>query len=109
MGIWSTPPCDAFARLTRTARTNDARRRHRTDQATAPLHASGQRSARPTTSPVVEGPRLAGRPPKARTMSSELEQTEAEMKGWLAKWTNYLKGYQKRWFVLSNGLLSYYR
>ncbi|KAM7311558.1 hypothetical protein ISCGN_008465, partial [Ixodes scapularis] len=84
-------------------------RRPRTDQATAPLHASGQRSALPTTSPVVEGPRLAGRPPKARTMSSELEQTEAEMKGWLAKWTNYLKGYQKRWFVLSNGLLSYYR
>ena len=25
------------------------------------------------------------------------------------KWTNYIKGYQKRWFVLSNGLLSYYR
>lgn len=34
---------------------------------------------------------------------------EAEMKGWLFKWTNYLKGYQKRWFVLTNGLLSYYR
>lgn len=30
-------------------------------------------------------------------------------KGWLYKWTNYLKGYQKRWFVLQNGLLSYYR
>ncbi|XP_034004678.1 oxysterol-binding protein 2 isoform X1 [Trematomus bernacchii] len=30
-------------------------------------------------------------------------------KGWLFKWTNYLKGYQRRWFVLSNGLLSYYR
>ncbi|XP_067861701.1 oxysterol-binding protein 2-like isoform X4 [Heptranchias perlo] len=29
-------------------------------------------------------------------------------KGWLYKWTNYLKGYQRRWFVLSNGLLSYY-
>ncbi|XP_067911387.1 oxysterol-binding protein 2-like isoform X4 [Heterodontus francisci] len=29
--------------------------------------------------------------------------------GWLHKWTNYLKGYQRRWFVLSNGLLSYYR
>ncbi|XP_035235163.1 oxysterol-binding protein 2-like [Anguilla anguilla] len=29
-------------------------------------------------------------------------------KGWLFKWTNYLKGYQRRWFVLSNGLLSYY-
>lgn len=25
------------------------------------------------------------------------------------KWTNYLRGYQKRWFVLSNGLLSYYK
>ncbi|XP_041971558.1 oxysterol-binding protein 1 isoform X2 [Aricia agestis] len=32
-----------------------------------------------------------------------------EKKGWLFKWTNYLKGYQRRWFVLSNGLLSYYR
>ncbi|XP_038947938.1 oxysterol-binding protein 2 isoform X4 [Rattus norvegicus] len=30
-------------------------------------------------------------------------------KGWLFKWTNYLKGYQRRWFVLGNGLLSYYR
>ncbi|XP_043239908.1 oxysterol-binding protein 1-like isoform X2 [Amphibalanus amphitrite] len=37
------------------------------------------------------------------------EVTEPEMKGWLYKWTNYIKGYQKRWFVLSNGLLSYYR
>lgn len=32
-----------------------------------------------------------------------------ETKGWLFKWTNYIKGYQKRWFVLANGLLSYYR
>ena len=32
-----------------------------------------------------------------------------ETKGWLYKWTNYIKGYQKRWFVLQNGLLSYYR
>ena len=30
-------------------------------------------------------------------------------KGWLWKWTSYIKGYQRRWFVLSNGLLSYYR
>ena len=32
-----------------------------------------------------------------------------QYKGWLYKWTNYIKGYQKRWFVLQNGLLSYYR
>ncbi|XP_049616689.1 oxysterol-binding protein 1 isoform X1 [Syngnathus scovelli] len=30
-------------------------------------------------------------------------------KGWVFKWTNYIKGYQRRWFVLSHGLLSYYR
>ncbi|XP_069684102.1 oxysterol-binding protein 1 isoform X1 [Periplaneta americana] len=39
----------------------------------------------------------------------KVSNSEAEMKGWLFKWTNYLKGYQRRWFVLSNGLLSYYR
>ena len=33
----------------------------------------------------------------------------AHIQGWLYKWTNYIKGYQKRWFVLSNGLLFYYR
>lgn len=37
------------------------------------------------------------------------QKAEAEMKGWLSKWTNYIKGYQRRWFVLSNGFLSYYR
>uniref|UniRef100_A0A0L8HJH4 PH domain-containing protein n=1 Tax=Octopus bimaculoides TaxID=37653 RepID=A0A0L8HJH4_OCTBM len=38
----------------------------------------------------------------------KLHQTD-QYKGWLNKWTNYLKGYQRRWFVLQNGLLSYYR
>uniref|UniRef100_A0A158QDM3 Oxysterol-binding protein n=1 Tax=Hymenolepis diminuta TaxID=6216 RepID=A0A158QDM3_HYMDI len=37
------------------------------------------------------------------------DETSANLKGYLLKWTNYLKGYQKRWFVLQNGLLSYYR
>ncbi|KRY00236.1 Oxysterol-binding protein 1 [Trichinella pseudospiralis] len=36
-------------------------------------------------------------------------KSSCELKGWLNKWTNYIKGYQKRWFVLSNGALSYYR
>ena len=34
---------------------------------------------------------------------------EPEMKGFLLKWTNYIKGYQRRWFVLKCGVLSYYR
>ncbi|KWU44499.1 hypothetical protein RHOSPDRAFT_18065, partial [Rhodotorula sp. JG-1b] len=31
------------------------------------------------------------------------------MKGYLQKWTNLAKGYKPRWFVLDNGVLSYYR
>ena len=42
-------------------------------------------------------------------MSDSKSQTSDQYKGWLYKWTNYIKGYQKRWFVLQNGLLSYYR
>lgn len=32
-----------------------------------------------------------------------------EMKGYLKKWTNYTTGYKLRWFVLEDGVLSYYR
>ncbi|KAG1705475.1 Oxysterol-binding protein 1 [Nymphon striatum] len=42
-------------------------------------------------------------------MTDTKQTNEPDMKGFLFKWTNYLKGYQKRWFVLSNGILSYYR
>uniref|UniRef100_A0A8C6K5T7 Oxysterol-binding protein n=1 Tax=Nothobranchius furzeri TaxID=105023 RepID=A0A8C6K5T7_NOTFU len=46
-----------------------------------------------------------------RVMSEPKNPTPAAdtYKGWVFKWTNYIKGYQRRWFVLSNGLLSYYR
>ncbi|XP_060080421.1 oxysterol-binding protein 1-like isoform X2 [Ylistrum balloti] len=42
-------------------------------------------------------------------MSESRPQHQSQYRGWLYKWTNYLRGYQKRWFVLQNGLLSYYR
>ncbi|XP_035790026.1 oxysterol-binding protein 1-like isoform X2 [Anopheles albimanus] len=45
----------------------------------------------------------------SNTVAQAASQAEPDMKGWLLKWTNYLKGYQKRWFVLSKGVLSYYR
>ncbi|KAG9230204.1 Oxysterol-binding protein-domain-containing protein [Amylocarpus encephaloides] len=32
-----------------------------------------------------------------------------EMKGYLKKWTNYRKGLQLRWFVLEDGVMSYYK
>lgn len=44
-----------------------------------------------------------------KVVAPEENDNDPEMKGWLLKWTNYLKGYQKRWFVLSKGVLSYYR
>ena len=37
------------------------------------------------------------------------EENPSIIKGWLYKWTNYIRGYQKRWFILENGLLLYYR
>ena len=37
------------------------------------------------------------------------EPVRDEMEGLLYKWTNYIKGYQKRWIVLKAGRLSYYR
>lgn len=45
----------------------------------------------------------------AEVTEKKTEKEAPETKGWLYKWTNYIKGYQKRWFVLQNGLLSYYR
>lgn len=31
------------------------------------------------------------------------------LQGYLNKWTNYLYGWQKRWIVLKDGALSYYK
>ncbi|XP_020648004.3 oxysterol-binding protein 1 [Pogona vitticeps] len=45
----------------------------------------------------------------ASASGSASSTSGAAREGWLFKWTNYIKGYQRRWFVLSNGLLSYYR
>jgi hypothetical protein len=39
-----------------------------------------------------------------------LDNKEArEMKGYLKKWTNYTSGWKLRWFVLEDGVLSYYK
>ncbi|XP_015370661.1 PREDICTED: oxysterol-binding protein 1 [Diuraphis noxia] len=52
---------------------------------------------------------MAAADSKSSTPPPPLSIVDEDMKGWLFKWTNYIKGYQKRWFVLSNGVLSYYR
>ena len=46
---------------------------------------------------------------KAREAVGIRQGPPDQMQSMLYKWTNYIKGYQKRWFVLQDGLLSYYR
>jgi Ankyrin repeats (3 copies) len=41
--------------------------------------------------------------------STDVGKEGREMKGYLKKWTNYTSGYKLRWFVLEDGVLSYYK
>jgi len=43
------------------------------------------------------------------TQAHEQGKDSREMKGYLKKWTNYTSGYKLRWFVLEDGVLSYYK
>ncbi|XP_062122485.1 LOW QUALITY PROTEIN: oxysterol-binding protein 1-like [Drosophila sulfurigaster albostrigata] len=36
------------------------------------------------------------------------EKSQPNLQGYLQKWTNLVKGFQRRWFVLDQGVLSYY-
>ena len=35
-------------------------------------------------------------------------EEEPALQGYLLKWTNYMTGFQRRYFVLDRGILSYY-
>jgi hypothetical protein len=53
---------------------------------------------------------LAGSAPGTAAADSGMGVKESrEMKGYLKKWTNYTSGYKLRWFVLEDGVLSYYK
>lgn len=55
---------------------------------------------------------LGTNPSQARSPSGsapEAGKDAREMKGYLKKWTNYTTGYKLRWFVLEDGVLSYYK
>ncbi len=56
----------------------------------------------------VQEKAILGKPSHA--LDSSLGGKEGrEMKGYLKKWTNYTTGYKLRWFVLEDGVLSYYK
>ena len=52
---------------------------------------------------------ILGTNPSLRGESTPGGKEAREMKGYLKKWTNYTSGYKLRWFVLEDGVLSYYK
>ncbi|KIV81503.1 hypothetical protein PV11_03683 [Exophiala sideris] len=53
---------------------------------------------------------LGNTPAQARSSGpNDTSKDAREMKGYLKKWTNYTSGYKLRWFVLEEGVLSYYK
>ncbi|KIX08186.1 uncharacterized protein Z518_02842 [Rhinocladiella mackenziei CBS 650.93] len=55
---------------------------------------------------------LGNHPTQARSGSggpNDATKDAREIKGYLKKWTNYTSGYKLRWFVLEEGVLSYYK
>jgi ankyrin repeat protein len=45
---------------------------------------------------------------QAMALSGNQPGLPPTFRGYLGKWTNYARGYKTRWFVLENGILSYY-
>ena len=73
-----------------------------------PLSSPGSISVTPTTvTPTAENSILTSN--SAVSSQKPDDGNLSVTKGWLYKWTNYIKGYQKRWFILENGLLHYYK
>ncbi|CAF1537828.1 unnamed protein product, partial [Adineta ricciae] len=58
---------------------------------------------------IVQPHAFSQQPLNMQSTTPSVANGKDELRGWLYKWTNYLKGYQKRWFVLQAGILSYYR
>lgn len=56
----------------------------------------------------VQEKAILGTTPNA-AQDKESSKDSREMRGYLKKWTNYTSGYKLRWFVLEDGVLSYYK
>lgn len=58
---------------------------------------------------AILGNNAAQRASQASGDNTTAGKEAREMKGYLKKWTNYTSGYKLRWFVLEDGVLSYYK
>lgn len=70
----------------------------------SPAAAAAQRGIQEKT--ILAGQAQPGANPAETGMGAKESR---EMKGYLKKWTNYTSGYKLRWFVLEDGVLSYYK
>lgn len=71
----------------------------------SPAAAAAQRGVQEKAILGANGTQIQGVSP-----DNALSVKEArEMKGYLKKWTNYTSGWKLRWFVLEDGVLSYYK
>lgn len=70
---------------------------------------AAQAAARGIEERAVLGSAIEMGPPGEAGVGSIAGKESREMKGYLKKWTNYTGGYKLRWFVLENGVLSYYK
>jgi hypothetical protein len=71
----------------------------------SPAAAAAQRGIQEKT--ILAG--AAAQPGTAAGETNMGAKESREMKGYLKKWTNYTSGYKLRWFVLEDGVLSYYK
>lgn len=69
----------------------------------SPAAAAAQRGIQERT---IFGGGVSGQMPNEKALDNKEAR---EMKGYLKKWTNYTTGWKLRWFVLEDGVLSYYK
>ena len=69
----------------------------------SPAAAAAQRGIQEKT---ILGGGASGQMPNEKALDNKEAR---EMKGYLKKWTNYTGGWKLRWFVLEDGVLSYYK
>ncbi|VDL74958.1 unnamed protein product [Nippostrongylus brasiliensis] len=106
-GTWSVAKSARkrlFRHKKRKSSTNSISQKHQT-QSAVPTDRSAMSSSRGGSGGGSGGGSAAS------VQSLPLQESAVEEKaGWLNKWTNYIKGYRQRWFVLdSTAVLSYYR
>lgn len=72
----------------------------------SPAAAAAQRGIQEKAILGANGERASGQASAENALSAKEAR---EMKGYLKKWTNYTTGWKLRWFVLEDGVMSYYK